>query len=169
MTYKKNKQTESFQKLPRIYCKNLKKYKILEMLRDMGDKVKHFYVLYYLIEVPAWWATVYSAAKSWTRPNRLWAHTHMPNTMSTPVGSWLVFDGYILIELPLKAKLLSRVRLFVTPWTVAYQVPQSMGFSRQEYWNGLPFPSPGDLPDWTRVSHIVGRHFTIWAPRESQD
>ena len=35
----------------------------------------------------------------------------------------------------------------VTPWTVAYQVPPSMGFSRQEYWSGLPFPSPGDLPD----------------------
>ena len=34
-----------------------------------------------------------------------------------------------------------------TPWTVAYQVPPSMGFSRQEYWSGLPFPSPGDLPD----------------------
>ena len=42
-------------------------------------------------------------------------------------------------------KLLSCVRLFATPWTVAYQVPPSMGFSRQEYWNGLPFPSPGDL------------------------
>ena len=37
-------------------------------------------------------------------------------------------------------KLLSRVRLFVTPWSVAYQVPPSMGFSRQEYWNGLLFP-----------------------------
>ena len=35
----------------------------------------------------------------------------------------------------------------MTPWTVACQVPQSMGFSRQEYWSGLPFPSPGDLPD----------------------
>ena len=35
----------------------------------------------------------------------------------------------------------------VTPWTVAHQAPPSMGFSRQEYWNGLPFPSPGDLPD----------------------
>ena len=46
-----------------------------------------------------------------------------------------------------KVKSLSRVRLFVTPWTVAYQAPQSMGFSRQEYWSGLPFPSPGDLPD----------------------
>ena len=34
-----------------------------------------------------------------------------------------------------------------TPWTVAYQAPQSMEFSRQEYWSGLPFPSPGDLPD----------------------
>ena len=44
-------------------------------------------------------------------------------------------------------KLLSRVRLFETPWTVTYQAPPSMGFSRQEYWSGLPLPSPGDLPD----------------------
>ena len=35
----------------------------------------------------------------------------------------------------------------MTPWTIAYQAPQSMEFSRQEYWRGLPFPSPGDLPD----------------------
>ena len=46
-----------------------------------------------------------------------------------------------------EVKLLSRVRLFATPWTVAYQAPWSMGFSRQEYWSGLPFPSPGDLPN----------------------
>ena len=44
-------------------------------------------------------------------------------------------------------KLLSRVRLFAIPWTVAYQAPPSMGFPRKEYWSGLPFPSPGDLPD----------------------
>ena len=44
-------------------------------------------------------------------------------------------------------KLLSRVRLFATPWTVAYQASPSMGFSRQEYWSGVPLPSPGDLPD----------------------
>ena len=42
---------------------------------------------------------------------------------------------------------LSCVQLFATPWTVAYQAPPSMGFSRQECWSGLPFPSPGDLPD----------------------
>ena len=47
----------------------------------------------------------------------------------------------------LKVKLLSHVRLCVTPGTVAYQVPPSMEFSRQEYWSGLPFPSLGDLPD----------------------
>ena len=40
----------------------------------------------------------------------------------------------------------SRVRLFVIPWTVARQAPLSMGFSRQEYWSGLPCPPPGDLP-----------------------
>ena len=45
-----------------------------------------------------------------------------------------------------KVKSLSRVRLFATPWTVAHQAPPSMGFSRQEYWSGLPLPSPGDLP-----------------------
>ena len=47
-------------------------------------------------------------------------------------------------------KSLSHVWLFVTPWTVVCQAPLSMEFSRQEYWSGLPFPSPGDLPNpWT--------------------
>ena len=46
-----------------------------------------------------------------------------------------------------KVKSLSRVRLFTTSWTIDYQAPPSMGFSRQEYWSGLPFPSPGDLPN----------------------
>ena len=46
-----------------------------------------------------------------------------------------------------KVKSLSRVQFFGIPWTVAYQASQSMGFCRQKYWNRLPFPSPGDLPD----------------------
>ena len=45
-----------------------------------------------------------------------------------------------------KVKSLSPVRFFATPWTVACLAPPSMGFSSQEYWSGLPFPSPGDLP-----------------------
>ena len=46
-----------------------------------------------------------------------------------------------------EVKSLSRVQLFVTPWAAAYQAPPSMGFSRQDYWSGLPFPSPEDLPN----------------------
>ena len=49
--------------------------------------------------------------------------------------------------LPPCAKSLSCVRLFATPWTAARQAPLSMGFSRQEYWSGLPCPPPGDLPN----------------------
>ena len=48
--------------------------------------------------------------------------------------------SYLISEM----KSLSRVRLFATPWTVAHQAPLSMGFSRQEYWSGLPFPSPNN-------------------------
>ena len=47
----------------------------------------------------------------------------------------------------MKVKSLSCVRRFVTPWTVAYKAAPSTGFSRQEYWSGLPFPSAGDLPN----------------------
>ena len=65
-----------------------------------------------------------------------------------------------------KLLVIHRVWLFVTPWTVVCQAPLSMGFSRQEYWRGLPFPSPGESSqprDGTWVSCIAGRVFTIWA------
>ena len=67
---------------------------------------------------------------------------------------------------------LSHVWLFVNSGTVAYQAPLSMEFFKQEYWSGLPFPTPGDLPDpgieprnRTQVSRIVGKCFTVWATR----
>ena len=47
----------------------------------------------------------------------------------------------------MKVKSFSRVQLFVTPWTIAHQAPPSMEFSTQEYWSGLPFPSPEDFPN----------------------
>ena len=65
-----------------------------------------------------------------------------------------------------KVKSLSHVRLFATPWTVAHQATPSMGFSRQEYWSGLPFPSPGESSqprDRTQVSCTAGRCFNLWA------
>ena len=51
-----------------------------------------------------------------------------------------------VLSLKVKVKSLSHVSLFATPWTVAHHAALSMGFSRQEYWSGLPFPSPEDLP-----------------------
>ena len=58
--------------------------------------------------------------------------------MHLSVGLTCNVSTFLLIR---KVKSLSRVRLFATPWTVAYQAPLSMGFSSQEYWSGLPFPS----------------------------
>ena len=64
-------------------------------------------------------------------------------------------NRYIHIYVRVCAQSLSCVQLFVTPWTVAYQAPLSMELSRQEYWSGLPFPTPGNLPrDRTHVSCI---------------
>ena len=70
----------------------------------------------------------------------------------------------------MKVKSLSRVRLFVTPWTVDHQAPPSVGFSRQEYWNGLLCPTPRDLPkpgiEPTSPAYpaLTGRYFTTMPP-----
>ena len=66
--------------------------------------------------------------------------------------------------------MLSRVQLFVTPWTAACQAPTSMGFYRQGYWSGLPFPSPGDLSDpgiEPRSPALQGRLSTSEPPGKS--
>ena len=74
--------------------------------------------------------------------NLLRTLTFIFNHVTEPI---LLYDP--VCNLKVKVKSLSRVGLFATPWTIAYQAPPSMGFSRQECWSGLPFPSPGDLPD----------------------
>ena len=58
-----------------------------------------------------------------------------------------IIEVNVSIQVKVKVKSLSRVPLFAVPWTVAHQASPFMGFSRQEYWSGLPFPSPVDLPD----------------------
>ena len=131
-----------------------------------------------------WVAISYSRGSS--RPRN---QTHIFCISCT--GRWILFHcttweaSYILFPLFLrynwhikstitslkwsKVKSLSRVQLFVTPWTVAYWAPLSMGFSRQEYWSGLPFPSPGKLPnpETEPVSlALVGRFFSTSASWE---
>ena len=63
------------------------------------------------------------------------------------VGSGIVRKTDLISEFIIVVQLLSRVQLPTTPWTVARKAPLSLGFPRQEYWIGLPFPPPGDLPD----------------------
>ena len=70
---------------------------------------------------------------------------HKTNTLRTYSWTTLAFLSWGFCLLPFWS--LSYVWLFVTPWTVAHQPPLSVGFSRQESWSGLPFLSPGDLPD----------------------
>ena len=65
---------------------------------------------------------------------------------------------------------LSHVLLFVTPWAVAHQAPLPVGFSRQEHWGRLPFPSPGDLPDLgiePASPALAGGFFTAGPPGKS--
>ena len=104
--------------------------------------------------------------EKWTESDKLPLASSRPDfVLCSPNPSLFLFA-----QLCMHAQSLSYVRLFVTPWTVAHQAPLSMGFSRQEYWSGLPFPPPGDLPDsgiepTSPVSPaLAGRFFTTALP-----
>jgi len=66
----------------------------------------------------------------------------VPGILQARTLEWVAISFSNTWKWKVKVKLLSRVRLLVTPWTAAYQGPPSMGFSRQEYWSGVPLPSP---------------------------
>ena len=68
--------------------------------------------------------------------------TRLPRPWDSPGKNTGVGCHFLLQCIKVKVKSLSCVRLFATPWTAAYQAPPSMGFSRQEYWSGVPLPSP---------------------------
>ena len=66
----------------------------------------------------------------------------VPGILQARIQEWVAISFSNAWKWKVKVKSLSRVRLLVTPWTAAYQAPLSMGFSRQEYWSGVPLPSP---------------------------
>ena len=66
----------------------------------------------------------------------------VPGILQVRILEWVAISFSNARKWKVKVKSLSRVRLFATPWTAAYQAPPSMGFSRQEYWSGVPLPSP---------------------------
>ena len=73
----------------------------------------------------------------------------VPGILQTRTLEWVAISFSNAWQWKVKVKSLSHVRLLATPWTAAYQAPPSMGFSRQEYWSGVPLPSP---MDWVVIS-----------------
>ena len=108
----------------------------------------------YHLLAPQIWMTIW--------PLEITAFSKHKNLLQTKINKrlWYRFQSrYVLV---------AQLCLFATPWTVAYRAPLSMEFSRQEYWSGLPFPSPEDLPDpgiGTQVSCFAGRFFIVWTTR----
>ena len=75
----------------------------------------------------------------------------VPGILPARTLEWVTISFSNAWKWKVKGKLLSRVWLFATPWTAAYQAPLSMGFSRQEYWSGVPSPSPFFFLKWTLI------------------
>ena len=101
-------------------------------------------------------------------------HDWATNTGKKILVEWIPMQDYGVIMRMCVLSHFSHVRLFMTLWTIARQAPLSMGFSRQEYWSGLPCPPPGDLPDpgiepISLISPVlVGGLFTTTATWESK-
>ena len=93
------------------------------------------------------------------RPHR-WQPTRLPRPWDSPGKNTGVGCHFLLQWWKWKGKVksLSRVWLFPTPWTAAYQAPPPMGFSRQEYWSGVPLPS-------LSVDHIIVWNYLVLSPR----
>ena len=83
----------------------------------------------------------------------------VPGILQARILEWAAISSSNAWKWKVKVKSLSHVRLFATPWTAAYQAPPSMGFSRQEYWSGLPLPSPVTM---SITLLLPSRHPAIW-------
>ena len=105
-----------------------------------------YYLKYSPLEVYSAYPLTVTSTKTHWQTNS--ASIHFSSLMWRLPLSPSHLKGVFWVEMPWsEVKSLSHVWLSVTPWTVAYQAHLSMGFSRQQYWSGLPFPSPGDLPN----------------------
>src|SRR5574340_1229588 len=96
------------------------------------------------------------------RPHR-WQPTRLPRPWDSPGKNIGVGCHFLLqcMKMKVKVKSLSRVQLLATPWTAAYQAPPSMGFSRQEYWSGVPLPSLHGTTDWFQIGKGVCQGYIL--------
>ena len=119
------------------------------MILSTPALVWHYYCLHFINEE----TEAKRAEMTWSRSKLVTQHSHYTIPPSNIVHS--AQDNNLFNKICVSIRvfksvcmyMLSRVQLFATPWTVACQAPLSIGFPRQKYWSGLPFPSPGDLPN----------------------
>ena len=107
-------------------------------------------------------AAVASVVSDSVRPHRR-QPTRLPCPWDSPGKNTGVACHFLLqyMKVKVKGKSLSRVRLLATPWTAAFQAPQSMGFSRQEYWSGVPLPSPKEMAAHSNIAiHGIAKSWT---------
>ena len=88
----------------------------------------------------------------------------VPGILQARTLEWVAISFSNAWKWKVKVKSLSCVQLLATPWTTAYQAPPSMGFSRQEYWSGVPLPSPHHLPRFAqkKKAHIFSSKYWLW-------
>ena len=86
----------------------------------------------------------------------------VPGILQARTLEWVAISFSNAWKLKVKVKLLSHVRLPATPWTATHQAPPSMGFSRQEYWSGVPLPSLGKLDIHMQKNEVEHLYFTIF-------
>ena len=86
----------------------------------------------------------------------------VPGILQARTLEWVAISFSNAWKWKVKVKSLGRVQPLATPWTAAYQAPPSMGFSRQEYWSGVPLPSPPQVLRHTQKSHIAGQQQMGW-------
>ena len=93
----------------------------------------------------------------------------VPGILQARTLEWVAISFSNAWKWRVKVKLLSRVRLLATPWTSAHQAPPSVGFSRQEYWSGVPLPSPNMLSRLVKTFLPKGKHLLIsWVKSPSE-
>ena len=90
--------------------------------------------------------------------------TRLPHPWDSPGKNTGVGCHFLLQCMKVKVKSLSRVRLLATPWTAAHQAPLSMGFARQEFWSGVPLPSP--KPRWLKIQTFFSHSFGVWGVQD---
>ena len=110
-----------------VFCKQVHKW---------GFFLSYFLIFLLILH----WSDLVTAASNCKRYREMWS-TYV-TTMKEKM--WVLFGSFVKVKWKWSRSVVSD---FATPRTVAYQAPPSTGFSRQQYWSGLPFPSPGDLPD----------------------